>query len=1126
MKTISDQQQRVQALDPTASFIVQAPAGSGKTELLTQRFLKLLSLVEKQPEELLAITFTRKAANEMRQRIIGALQLAKQEKPTTTHQALTWRLAKQVLQRDQQENWQLLLNPNRLRIQTIDSFCTYLSKRLPITSQLGSNIQIIEDAQANYEQVVDKILLQLEDKVPWSDAIATLLLHLDNNLAAVKTLLVNMLAHREQWLPHVINARNSDDLREHLQAALHHLIDETLTQLTKQFPIEQQQEFLELFKHAHTMLKQTTAAHVINDTSPSLFPQNKLTDLAHWQAFAKLLLTKKHAWRKSFDKRHGFPTTADTEAEKIRLRNYKERMLSLTKIVSSNEVLRQLLNESLLLPPAKYNDKQWRMLTALLELLPITAAQLKLNFQQSGTIDFTEVTQSALQALEREKNPTELALYLDYRIKHVLIDEFQDTSVTQFRLLELLVRGWQKGDGRSLFLVGDPMQSIYRFRGAEVGLFLQAKQYGIGAIQLTSLTLSNNFRSVTSIINWFNGTFSNSFPQHNDIALGAISYTTAHATQTCDHKDAIHLHRCDVNNSRDEANTILAIIKHCQQQDAEQSIAILVKTRRQLVAILPLLKQAKITFNAVEVEHLAHLPAIEDLTSLTLALQHLGDRLAWLAVLRAPWCGLTLDDLYHLANPDKNATIWQRLTDNDILQTLSDDGQKRVHRVIKAIQPALQQRGRYSLAQWVYSTWLALNGPATLTDDNQLQECERFFALLNTLEQESSHQIPGQLQRRLDKLYARSINACNLQVMTIHKAKGLEFDTVIIPSLETSPTRETAQLLLWQERPSSNNQLDLLLAPIKSHADDVDAIYDYVRHFQQYKNDFENMRLFYVAVTRAKQHLHLLANFDNSESKPRKNSFLHAIWQQHRHHFKRHHQSTLQKENTNIGCLRRLVEHVKPAKVLMALLQQHPGSVIKNNGDTTMPAWQDTTAVIIGTVLHFILQQLGGFDPTTWSALLKRHSAWQVLLKQQGLADEKLENAKQLITTTLKTMLHSKRAHWLFSHQHQDIYSEYRLSYKAKDKINHVIIDRTFVANNIRWIIDFKFTTTKKDESLTHFLQQQQNQHREQLQTYAEVLTPIEDRLIKLGLYFPLLDAWIEWSYVATVSNRKHKKLN
>src|SRR5262245_33740738 len=118
---ITDSAARLEALDVTHSFIVQAPAGSGKTELLTQRVLVLLSIF-KQPEEILAITFTKKSAAEMRMRIISALKNAlNPTEPTSEHAKKTWELAKQVLKQDAKLQWNLLSNPSRLRIQTIDS---------------------------------------------------------------------------------------------------------------------------------------------------------------------------------------------------------------------------------------------------------------------------------------------------------------------------------------------------------------------------------------------------------------------------------------------------------------------------------------------------------------------------------------------------------------------------------------------------------------------------------------------------------------------------------------------------------------------------------------------------------------------------------------------------------------------------------------------------------------------------------------------------------------------------------------------------------------------------------------------------------------------------------------------
>ncbi len=156
------------------------------------------------------------------------------------------------------------------------------------------------------------------------------------------------------------------------------------------------------------------------------------------------------------------------------------------------------------LPSPIYDPNQWLILQSLFALLPLLVAHLKVIFNDSGCMDFIEVSLNALQALGGDEAPTDLACFFDYRMQHLLIDEFQDTSLLQYQFFSKLVSQWQNGDGKSLFVVGDPMQSIYRFRSAEVGLFLKAKKEGIGPVKLIPLQLKCNFRSTTTLLDWIN----------------------------------------------------------------------------------------------------------------------------------------------------------------------------------------------------------------------------------------------------------------------------------------------------------------------------------------------------------------------------------------------------------------------------------------------------------------------------------------------------------------------------------------------------------------------------------------------------------------------------------------------
>src|SRR5712672_3193948 len=188
------------------------------------------------------------------------------------------------------------------------------------------------------------------------------------------------------------------------------------------------------------------------------------------------------------------------------------------------------------MPPPRYEDRQWEALEAIPALIFPAVSHLKIIFGETGKADFTELAHGALRALGSVDDPSDLLLSLDQRISHILVDEFQDTSFSQFELIAKLTSGWTGtheagGDGRTLFRVGDPMQSIYRFREAQVALFIQAKHAGLGALRLEPLTLSTNFRSQQGIVEWVNASFSRVLPAAEDETSGAVVYSPSSANE-------------------------------------------------------------------------------------------------------------------------------------------------------------------------------------------------------------------------------------------------------------------------------------------------------------------------------------------------------------------------------------------------------------------------------------------------------------------------------------------------------------------------------------------------------------------------------------------------------------------
>lgn len=1117
-----DQQHRALALDANKSFIVQAPAGSGKTELLIQRFLTLLTHVNA-PEEILAITFTKKAANEMRARVIKALKQATHiDEPETPHAKTTWLLARKVLERDEKHHWYLISNPNQLRIQTIDSLCSYLTKQLPLLSHFGSAPDIAENPSALYREAVQEVLLHVEEDYAWSQAITQLLLHLDNDLNKLHDLLVSLLAKRDQWLSYIQFSSNDREIKKLLEKQLHLVISDTLKSSYDLFPKHAIPELLAIARFAASHLHADDAdSDILSCLDITQLPGTSIIDRRAWLGLAKLLLTKSHTWRKRVDESIGFPALKNIKnsSEAALIAEYKQRHSHLITLLSEHEPLRLALAELFFLPNAHYNEAQWEILQSLLHVLKIVAAQLRLSFQQHGQIDFIENTQAALAALGNDDRPTDLALALDYRIQHILIDEFQDTSYTQYQLLEKLTAGWEDNDGRTLFVVGDPMQSIYRFREAEVGLFIRMRSKGLHNIKLIPLTLAVNFRSDASIVEWNNTHFKEMFPPMNDMATGAVSYSASVSSKNTNisHDKTINL--CGFVDSSDavEANYYIDIIHTIKNKYPTDTIAILVRSRSHLTAIMPALKKAQLKYRAIDIDPLASRQSIQDLLSLTCALLHPADRIAWLSVLRAPWCGLSLADLLVIAGTDPQAVIFNQLEKSEVRQQLSTDGRNRVQRILPLLQSKMLARDRSDLRTWVESTWILLGGPAYLNEYTDITDTHAYFKLLGNLSSQTALLNLDQLKERINQLYASTQHDdATIHIMTIHTAKGLEFDTVILPQCDRKNPSDDKSLLSWMERPVSNEQIALLLAPVQATGNEKDPTYEYINRQQRIKSDYETDRLFYVATTRAKKRLYLSFNTtrkENQELKIESGSFLAKIWSQ----LKKIQSEILvfNNEESNPDTLneitQRRIQRAHPAWINP--VKEFTFNKVASHKQQSGFQLPENTAQLIGTVTHRVIQQLTSNIHGWLSKTSSEQLAYlQCLLKQQGISLNHIETASRTVLKSIENMLSDARGKWIL-HAHTEAKSEYAITTVINNKPINLIIDRTFIdEKNTLWIIDYK-TAVSSQSDLEKFLDKEQEKYSEQMQKYHTALKSLYSYPIRLGLYFPALPAWREWGY-------------
>ncbi|MEM8546996.1 MAG: UvrD-helicase domain-containing protein, partial [Pseudomonadota bacterium] len=426
-RPLSDQPEREAALDLSASFIVQAPAGSGKTGLLTRRFLRALASVE-EPEQVLAMTFTRKAANEMRSRVMRTLQrAADHEQPAAAFEQALIADGHTVLEHSDRQGWDLLSSPMRLQIMTLDALNRRLVAARPLRAERMAG-EVLAEQQTDdlYREATDALLDWLESEPPLGDALELLLRRFDISLANWRVQFGRMLATRDQWLPAILARRSvpAAQLRREGEAVLEHLVNAALLRAEACISAEQQRALASI---AEAALADYPVARLDQTVRLAGWPAADAKELPAWQFIARLLLTDKGQVRRTLNKNNGFPPDS---------RERKQQALSLLASLADNRELVEAMDSVRQLPPPYYTDAQWQAVGALQSVLPVLAAELQRLMQTRGAGDYPSLAAAALNALDDsgEGTPTELALRLDYTLRHILVDEMQDTSAAQYRL--------------------------------------------------------------------------------------------------------------------------------------------------------------------------------------------------------------------------------------------------------------------------------------------------------------------------------------------------------------------------------------------------------------------------------------------------------------------------------------------------------------------------------------------------------------------------------------------------------------------------------------------------------------------------------------------------------------------
>ncbi len=1041
MRSLPDQEARSQAVSPHLSAIVRAPAGAGKTSLLVARMLHLLPVVE-HPEDLVCTTFTVKAANEMRQRVSSALiDAAKQHRSNTSEPE--YQAACEAIRHEHVRKWALDRNTQRLRVMTLDSLsgsiCNIVGSNPIVTGRpVASDLAGL--ALAGARRFMNEAPTFLSTDAAGASAILeALAAPFHGNLSKLTDWLMQRILARAAWA--IDFAEMQDGSAGDSTVAYFRSIDKRLT-----YGRDQAAESLGI---------------EIAEVEGAIQAAGSVAQLMGWIA------TKAYRLRKVCAKK---APPAVRVLFDLLIRGHEidpasvDGMLALmtVRLPTTTEV-----TAAVAAPAIVAWNQVWRGLLAAMDW----------EMLDRGEVDHSARTIAALSAVGGTGFPEDKGLEVGERIRHLLVDEFQDCSRAQYRTLLALTEGWVPGDGRTFFAVGDEMQLVYAWRGAEETVFDDARREFKARLGARDLTLICNFRTHDRLVQDV-GELCRVPRSSFDRALGPQTFDTnnwAHLNepllskgqgQECKDYQTIPVIRFKEGYGNIAAARVGAARYALQELKASiaqnRTAAILYRTKNSVEPLLRVAMERGIDLRlGVGGGKIAASIAIQSLHALHRVCVDEMDGVAMACLLRLPVFGWSAQEFAVCADH----------ADGDLLRGLASQGHRDYQVIEHAMSAFTQHSGARDAA--LRAAWQVVEREVASPVSSQpglATDKVSFEAYFDAARVCPSEWMGDRLDVLLDKGYflppSDAGTPC-IEAMTIHAAKGLEWDDVIVwEESEKSVSLEDLEVPFRRERS--------LREFLPSQAGEDNTMREYQKLVTKARLLSEAIRLLYVACTRARERLWVLA-VPKSKNGPQ--VLAHIV--------------------------ERMEEH-QPSGDDAAEMSQRPSAGPRK--------WQRATPIELtglppqrtdkpkridldfgprsrGTVIH---EWLSKMTETTLLALPDRAdllTAAHARLRTVGCAEDDRDAMARDVVDTVVHIKSDPVLKWILS-VHSEGLDEREYELTSSDGTVHRI-DRVFIDDGVCWIIDYKSDLPVDGANIEGFEDTLKRDHTAQLQRYGDAMTAV-----------------------------------